>query len=297
MATQETEWVTAVDDDGVPGIAGNPAINTRSSTGIAPDDDPDGGVNAARQARTAGAAGFGQAQTGQTEGDSFDQAKAYAKDMAGRAKEQGRAMFDEQKDTAAGTVDSAANAFRHTAQQLRGDGQAQTGQYVDMLADQLQSLGSRLRSKNLDALLRDAEDFGRRSPGTLLAGSMVAGFVLARFLKSSADRQHAWTEQPYQPSSPDSSFYAEERARAASHRSSASRHDGGALLRDGPYAANPEAARASDADTSGSVMEGSEAGAMRGTATASPAGMSGVAQPMAGATPSSLSGGSTYDQR
>jgi hypothetical protein len=120
-----------------------------------------------------------------------DEAKNKARDLASSAKEQGRTMFDQQKDSAAEQVDSAAQAFRTTAKQLQGDGQSQAGRYVNMFAEQLESLGTQLRQKNMDALLRDAENLGRRSPGIFLAGSVAAGFLLARFLKSSAEHQHS----------------------------------------------------------------------------------------------------------
>jgi len=49
-----------------------------------------------------------------------------------------------------------------------------------------------LRDKDLPALVRDTEGFARRHPDLFLGGSLVAGVLLARFLKSSADRQEAW---------------------------------------------------------------------------------------------------------
>jgi hypothetical protein len=197
----------------------------------------------------------------------FDSAKDYAKDVAGRAKEQGRAMFDEQKESAAGTVNSAANAFRNTAQQLQGEGRTETGRYVEMFADQLQSLGYRLHNQNLDGLIREVEDFGRRSPGTLLAGSVIAGFVLTRFLKSSAGHRYD-AERSYDERRDQSYDYDRS---SSSYRSS--REDDGALLRRQSYAGsttNQTSASdiGSDADTSGSVMEGSDVGSLAGVTTA-----------------------------
>lgn len=118
-----------------------------------------------------------------------DSARQYAGDMASRAKEKGRSMFDQQKESALGQVSSVAGAIRSTAHNLEGEGQGQTAHYVQMIADQLESIGGRLREKDLDTLVRDAEGMARRSPGTFLAGSVAVGFLLARFLKSSAEKQ------------------------------------------------------------------------------------------------------------
>lgn len=124
---------------------------------------------------------------------SFDQTKEQAKrtasDMADRAKEQGRQMLSGQKEKAAGQMDSVARALRSTADQLSNEDQAQTGRYVGFAAEQLESFGQRLREKDIDGLINDAQNMARRSPTAFFAGSVVAGFLLARFLKSSADRR------------------------------------------------------------------------------------------------------------
>lgn len=117
-----------------------------------------------------------------------NEAKQYAGDVASRAKEKGRTVFEEQKETAVSQVDNVANAIRSTASQLEGQGQGQVARYVGMLADQLESLSGRLRDKDLDSLITDTQNLARRSPGTFLVGSVVAGFLLARFLKSSSQQ-------------------------------------------------------------------------------------------------------------
>lgn len=119
-----------------------------------------------------------------------DEARHYAEDMAGRAKEQGRSMFEQQKDAAARQMDSVAGAFRNTAGQLQGEGQSQAGRYIGIAAERIESLGRQLREKDVDTLIGDAENLGRRAPGALFAGSVVAGFLLARFLKSSSERRY-----------------------------------------------------------------------------------------------------------
>jgi len=143
--------------------------------------------------RTAGAGGV-TGQTGAVSNESgagmAASARQYAGDIAGRAKEKGRSLFEQQKESALGQVGSVAHAIRNTASNLQGEGQDQTARYVQMIADQLESLGGRLRNKDLDTLLRDAQGLARRSPTTLLVGSVVAGFLLARFLKSSSQQQY-----------------------------------------------------------------------------------------------------------
>jgi hypothetical protein len=116
--------------------------------------------------------------------------KQYAGDMAGRAKDKGRTLFEQQKGTALDQVGKVAQAIRSTAGNLQESGQDQTARYVHMIADQLESLGGRLGEKDLDTLMRDAQNLARRAPGTLLLGSVVTGFLVARFLKTSSERQY-----------------------------------------------------------------------------------------------------------
>lgn len=119
-----------------------------------------------------------------------------AKDLAGRAKEQGLSAMEKQKDAAAGQMDSVAHAFRSAASQLHDEDKSQAGRYVDMAARRLESFANDLRQKDMDTLLREAENIGRRAPATLFAGSLVAGFLLARFLKASAQRRSMELERP-----------------------------------------------------------------------------------------------------
>ena len=45
-----------------------------------------------------------------------------------------------------------------------------------------------LRERDLEGLLEDVEQFARRRPEVFLAGTFLAGLLLARFLKSSGER-------------------------------------------------------------------------------------------------------------
>lgn len=121
---------------------------------------------------------------------SIDETRAQAADMAGRVKEQGKQMAADAKDSAAGRVDSVADALHRTAGDLAGENAA-AGRYVALAADQLQALGNRLRMRDIDGLIDDAQAMGRRSPGLLFAGAVAAGFLLARFFRASGERSRA----------------------------------------------------------------------------------------------------------
>lgn len=139
-------------------------------------------------AGSTGRSGGGADDLRGTARETIDSVKHEASDMAARAAEQGKSLLGRQKDTAAGHLDSVANALHGTARQLEAEHKAPLGRYVDYAARQLESAGRQLRDKDVDRLIGDARDLGRRAPGALFAGSVVAGFLLSRFLKSSAER-------------------------------------------------------------------------------------------------------------
>lgn len=149
---------------GASGMSGTSAFSGSTASGIGSSDN---------------------AGTGTASAASMQDVKQQARDMANQTKEQGKSMLEEKKGMAAGQVDSMAQAFRSTAKNLQGEGQQRTGDYVGMIADQLENAARQLKQKNLDELMHDAQDLARRSPATFLAGSVAVGFLLARFLKSS----------------------------------------------------------------------------------------------------------------
>jgi hypothetical protein len=212
-----------------------------------------------------------------------DEARQYANDMSHRAMEKGRSMFEQQKGTAVNQADSVAHAFRNTADQLQGEGKPQVARYIGMVADQIESLGGRLREKDLDALIDDTQDLARRSPGAFFAGTVVAGFLLSRFLKSSADRRRE---------SPDMS-------RRNWDSSSSAENSGFATTQTGAYG-SPSASAAGASLTQGSDMEKTLGGEPARPETGS-VGNVAVGTETSNTSPSALTGsktgGRSYDNR
>jgi len=120
--------------------------------------------------------------------------KQQARGLAAEAVEQGKGMLSRQKEAAAEQVDQVAQAVRSTARELGGDERNGTGRYVEMAAQRLESFGRQLREKDLNGFIADAQDLARQSPAAFFGGSVLAGFLLARFMKSSSSSPHedAW---------------------------------------------------------------------------------------------------------
>jgi hypothetical protein len=96
---------------------------------------------------------------------------------------------DQQKRQAAERLGGLAGALHEAGTKLEEKDQEGFGRYAHRAADQVDRASRYLREKNLRSFVRDTEVWARRHPDLFLGGSLVAGMLLARFLKSSAAHQ------------------------------------------------------------------------------------------------------------
>jgi hypothetical protein len=114
-----------------------------------------------------------------------------AREMAHQVKEQAYSTADRQKEAAAQQMGGWAQALRTAADDLRNRGQEMAAAYVGQAADGLERASGTVRARDVDELIGTIEDFARRQPVAFLGGAVVAGFGLARFMRSSADRRRS----------------------------------------------------------------------------------------------------------
>jgi hypothetical protein len=134
------------------------------------------------------------------------EAKEQVKDAANQARDHVQTLVGQQKDQAADRLGSLAEVLREAGRKLNENQQAgDFGQYADRAAQQVERLSGYLRDHELRDFVRDTETFARRRPEVFLGGTLIAGLMLARFLKASSpsqggydgrDRAGAWTGYP-----------------------------------------------------------------------------------------------------
>ena len=115
--------------------------------------------------------------------------KRQAKDAVHDISVRARSAADEQKNVAAGRVGGVARALRVASDDLHDQGQSLVAGYSRQVAEGLESMAQSLSRRSLGDLVEGVEDFARERPVAVLGGAMVAGFALARFMKSSAGRR------------------------------------------------------------------------------------------------------------
>jgi hypothetical protein len=116
----------------------------------------------------------------------MDRAKEKAADVAREAKQRGKQRAEQGKEAASDRIQSFAGAVEDVAARL-GERDPTLADFANTLAQRATQLADNLRSRNIDDLARDAQEFARRSPALFFAGSVVAGVVLARLMKLSAE--------------------------------------------------------------------------------------------------------------
>lgn len=124
--------------------------------------------------------------------DAARQAEEAARRTGDEARRQTRSFLDDQRSAAAARVTDLAHALRSSARELEGRQERAFSGAADRAADGLERLSHSLAENDVDGVIAGAEDFARRQPGAFLGGAVAAGFLLARFLRSSsAGHEHS----------------------------------------------------------------------------------------------------------
>jgi hypothetical protein len=123
--------------------------------------------------------------------------------IAEDVREQVGVIVHRRKQLVAERIGSIASALREAALRLERDTGAGAGEppaavgldaatrglveLVDGAAERIDRASDYLRESEVKDLLRDLERFARRRPAVFVGGGLAAGFLLARFFKSSGE--------------------------------------------------------------------------------------------------------------
>jgi len=129
-----------------------------------------------------------------------DDVKAAASGAGSQAKKIATEKADELQGAAASHLRLFADAVRNAGDELAAKESGPVSDLVRRAAEGLEQFSGALGRKSSAEMIDSVRDFGRQNPVGFLAGSMLAGFALARFAGSAAPRtddesadQHART--------------------------------------------------------------------------------------------------------
>ena len=117
-------------------------------------------------------------------------------------RDRARSLADQQKQAAVGRVEGIAHALRTASDELRDQGQPMVAEYSRYAAEGLESMARSLDRREVGDFVDGIEQFARERPVAFLGGAMVAGFALARFMKSSSARRDQRADRSYEPRPP-----------------------------------------------------------------------------------------------
>ena len=118
-------------------------------------------------------------------GGAVSEAKAFAGEKA-----------EQLQDAAAGHFRVFADAVRTAGDELAEKEPGQVSDLVRRAAEGLEHFSDALGRKSSGEMIASVRDFGRQNPIGFLAGSMLAGFALARFASSSSPDDGAARSEP-----------------------------------------------------------------------------------------------------
>ena len=114
-----------------------------------------------------------------------DDVKVKGKEMIVDAKATALNEADARKANVADYAQAVAAAINSGADELKGQGREKSAKYVSGAADSVSGFAERVSNRSAAELLGDVEDFARERPALFFGATVIAGFALARFLKSS----------------------------------------------------------------------------------------------------------------
>lgn len=113
-----------------------------------------------------------------------DSLVGYAKDKAEAAREQAGSLIEERRTAAAGELTDLSEALRGASEHLRDRSRSMVAGLAQSTADQIESLATAVRERDIGELIDEAQQFARRQPEVFFVGAVALGFLFTRLLRS-----------------------------------------------------------------------------------------------------------------
>ena len=120
-------------------------------------------------------------------GEATDAVKKTATSLGSGAKKSAANEVEGVKQEASESLRAFADAVHGAGEKLAESDQGMAAQMVQEAARGLERLSTALGKKELQDIVADVRDFGRNNPTALIAGSVLAGLALGRFVRSTDD--------------------------------------------------------------------------------------------------------------
>ncbi|MCP1313351.1 hypothetical protein [Halomonas sp. 707D7] len=147
-----------------------------------------------------------------------EQGQAAARDVYDAAEHQAEHLYDSQRQRFSRQAATFTEVMHTTAEAFDRHHQPFFSEQARKAAHYADSVSHQLRDKDLKHLCRDAERYSRREPAIFIGGAIAAGFLVARFLRSSASHDHGHASEYATDLNAAGSRYASRHERGESPR-------------------------------------------------------------------------------
>jgi hypothetical protein len=167
----------------------NGTMETRPTVGLTPDELSGSGAVGATDA-DAGFTGATDAGTGTGTGSSgrggslMERVRGGGGKLSTQAADKARGLVGQGLERSAEALANVGRLVGETAEGLEERLGEEFGDYARRAAGAIEGTANNLAAKDPDELIDDTRRFIRKSPGVALAGAAIAGFAIARLIKS-----------------------------------------------------------------------------------------------------------------
>lgn len=141
--------------------------------------------------------------------DARDEVARKAGEYALEAKDAAMEQAEVVQQDVGASLAAFGGALRAAGDHLAGNDQRAAFQFVMQAADGIERFAGSLKNKPFADVLGDVRSFGRENSGALIAGSLLAGLALGRFVKSSGPASSG-SKQPQQSTGDGGQWTADE---------------------------------------------------------------------------------------
>lgn len=117
-----------------------------------------------------------------------EQVQQQVSNLTEQVRQQATSQLTSQKERAVETLDTVALLLRQAGEHAQEQDKAMLAGYVDKAAGQVDHLTATLREQDLTQILDETKEFARRQPMLFVGGALAAGFLGARFFRSSSQQ-------------------------------------------------------------------------------------------------------------
>ncbi len=150
-----------------------------------------------QQSSSRGSDSQSSSATAQQTKQQAQQLSQQAQQAAGQVAQQAKSQAGNQKQNVAQNLSGVSQALQQSGQQLQKQGQGVAAQALDTTASQINRFAQYLENTSVEQMVGEVQNIARRDPAVFLGGAFALGFLLSRFLKSSApsSRSHSQGSQ------------------------------------------------------------------------------------------------------